>query len=461
MNRLFAFASRPHAAALAFLVAGSFWFVVGTIYGSFSAIHLVAPEFFNNIPFLVFSRARPAHVNTVLFGFVTTTLVGAGLYYTPVLLARSLWSERLAWISFLLWNTVILSGPITFGMGMSQGREYAEYLWFFDCLFVGAVVLILLNMIMTVLTRKEDYLYISVWYFVAAFIWTAISYFIGNVMWHPRTGAMSGIIDSIFLWFWGHNLPGLVLTPLAVGAGYYVIPRIVKQPLNSHMLSIIGFWTLVIFYSHIGGHHILQAPIPTWLKTVSVVDSLAMFIPVAVVLFNWWITSRGFAGKLLGDPAGRFVIAGSVWYLLTCIQGPVQSLPQLQRVTHFNNWTVGHSHIAILGFAGFIALGILWHILPSICGRKIYSRHLITLQFGLIAIGLAGFLIVLSIAGLIQGGAWDNGEMVIRILPELKPYMIARLSLGIFIIAGAFLNFFNLLMTIFRGVPSPAEGELS
>ena len=44
------FFHRPNSAALAFIVMGAFWFVTGTIYGLFSAIHLVSPEFFNNIP---------------------------------------------------------------------------------------------------------------------------------------------------------------------------------------------------------------------------------------------------------------------------------------------------------------------------------------------------------------------------------------------------------------------------
>ena len=30
---------RPNSAALAFIVAGAIWFVIGTVYGSFSAIH--------------------------------------------------------------------------------------------------------------------------------------------------------------------------------------------------------------------------------------------------------------------------------------------------------------------------------------------------------------------------------------------------------------------------------------
>jgi cbb3-type cytochrome c oxidase subunit I len=301
---------------------------------------------------------------------------------------------------------------------------------------------------MTVLRRNENTLYVSVWYFVACLFWTAGSYFIGNVMWRPSTGSLPGILDSIFLWFYAHALPGLILTPLAVGAAYFVIPRTSRTPLFSHTLSILGFWTLVTFYSHIGGHHLLQAPVPHWLKIMSVVDSMMMFIPVIIVIINLWMTIRGKLGTVFNEPAARFVMIGILWYLLVGAQGSFQSLPYIQKVTHFNNWTVAHAHIAVLGFSGFIALGALWHILPLVTGKKIYSQNLIKLQFGMVTFGLTGFFIVLTIAGLIQGQAWFNGETVYRVLPEIKPYMIIRAVSGLFIISSSFIGFYNIIKTI-------------
>jgi cytochrome c oxidase cbb3-type subunit 1 len=450
---MFEFIKKENSAALAFITAGSFWFLIGTLYGMFSAIHLVAPEFFNNIPFLVFGRTRPTHVNTVVYGFITTTLIGCALYYMPALLKTKLWSEPLGWLSVILWNISVISGPLTFSFGISQGREYAEYIWIFDITLILSLLLLVLNIIKTITKRTENLLYVSVWYFAGAMMWTSVSYSLGNIIWHPQTGALSGILDSIFLWFWGHNLPGLLLTPLAIGAGYYVIPRVTKEPLFSHTLSLIGFWTLVMLYSHIGGHHLLQAPIPAWLKVISVTDSVLMIIPVFTVLVNWWLSARGKAGLMFSDIAGRWVIAGSIWYLLTSVQGSFQSLPTVQRITHFTNWTIGHAHIAILGFSGFIALGAAWHILPYLLHKQLYSVKLVKLQFGFVTIGLTGFFVVLTIAGLIQGEAWYNGEVVYRVLPELKPYMVFRALSGVFIITAAVVGFYNLIMTIRKGVP--------
>jgi len=128
-NGYMTFFTKPRGASQAFMMAGAAWFVFGALYGIISAISLVAPEFFSNIPWLVFGRTRPIHVNTVIYGFVTSTLIGCGLHYVPSLLRTRLWSEPLAWFGFLFCQLTVLSGPLTFSVGVSQGREYAEYVW--------------------------------------------------------------------------------------------------------------------------------------------------------------------------------------------------------------------------------------------------------------------------------------------------------------------------------------------
>jgi cytochrome c oxidase cbb3-type subunit 1/cytochrome c oxidase cbb3-type subunit I/II len=180
-----------------------------------------------------------------------------------------------------------------------------------------------------------------------------------------------------------------------------------------------------------------------------------MILPVFTVLANIWMTGRGHTGKLWHDIGGRFVLTGTIWYLLTCVQGPLQSLPSIQKVTHFTNWTIGHAHIAVLGFSGFIALGALWHVLPLVTGRRLYSWRLASLQFGLVLTGLIGFFVVLTAAGLIQGSSWLNGEGVYKVLPQIAPYMFLRMLLGLFIIASAYIGLYNVIATIRRGQPLP------
>lgn len=445
------FWKKEYSSARAWLVSGAVWMVIGTMFGLFSAIQLVAPDLLANISWLEFGRVRAAHTNTVLFGFVTSMLIGCALYMLPKLLDTALFSEPMANLAGLFFNVAIFTGDWGLLAGLTQGREYAEYVFPVDVMVVVAFTLLSIDFVMTILRRREPLLYVSIWYFTASVVWSAGTYFVGNVMWHPRTGALTGIVDAILLWFYGHNIFGLLITPLAVGVAYYMIPRIAKAPLYSQLLGIIGFWSLLALYGHIGGHHLLQAPIPTWLKTLSIIDSFAMMLPVATVLINLWYTARGRFSNFIIEPGAKLMLAGTIWYGVVCFQGPIQSLAWVQRVTHFNNWVIGHSHIAVLGFTGFIALGGMYYVLPLVTGHRLYSRKMVNIQYWLLLLGLLGFFGVLTAAGLIQGQAWLNGGTVYRALPELKPYMTLRLTSGLLIIAGAFVGLYNVIMTLCRG----------
>ena len=72
----------------------------------------------------------------------------------------------------------------------------------------------------------------------------------------------------------------------------------------------------------------------------------------------------------------------------------------------------------------------VYYVLPRILERPLYSKLLADLQYWLILIGVTGFTVVLTIAGLVQGNAWYNGETVYRVLPEVHMYYIVRAALG-------------------------------
>ncbi len=438
-----------NATAKGFCLTSGFWMMVATFYGLLGATELMAPDLTENMGAIVFGRVRPTHINLVLIGFVTPGLLGAAFYFIPRLLRTRLFSEKLGVVTVVAWNVAVAGIVATLAMGKTQGREYAELIWPLDIMVVLAFALIFFNFIMTVKQRREPILYVSVWYVLAATILTACTYALGNVIWRPDSGALVGIPDAILLWFYGHNVFGLLLTPLSAAVTYYVIPRATRSPLYSHTLSLLGFWSLIVVYTHIGTHHLLQVPVPTWLKVVAIVDSVPMVIPVMAFLINIWYTAKGRLGEIHADVGAKFVFTGTIMYFFVSIQGSMMSLPDVQRVTHFNNWVVAHAHIGVLGFAGMIALGGIYYVLPKLAGRPLFSRFLADFQYWMILIGVVGFTVVLTIAGLIQGNAWINGETVYRVLPEIHIYYVVRAALGLIIFSSAVLGFYNIIRTLY------------
>jgi cytochrome c oxidase cbb3-type subunit I len=169
---------------------------------------------------------------------------------------------------------------------------------------------------------------------------------------------------------------------------------------------------------------------------------------------------KGRLAVLHDNVGGKWVFAGLVWYLIVCLQGPFQALPIIQRVTHLTNWVIAHSHIAVFGFSGFIGIGAIYFIIPRITGRPLHSKKLADIQYWFALIGLSGFFFVLTMAGLIQGNSWLNGETVYRTLPELHPYFIFRLIFAMSIIVGAFIGLYNIWMSLRGAGPRPEEEDV-
>ncbi len=444
-----------------FFISAAFWFFAATVAGLFLAYAMVAPEMhlYKNVSWLVFGRIRPMHTNMMIFGFVGSALIGSMFYIVPRLVRAGLHSPFMGRFCVWVWNIAVATGTVTLALGYTQSREYAEWIWPVDIMLLLAMLLTFYNLLRTVADGKEDLLYVSIWYAFGALVFTFFIYFFGNAVWNPRTGAITGMPDGILAWFYGHGVVGLFLTPLAVGVSYYVMPIVCRSPLFSHALSLVGFWTILMFYPHIGTHHLLQTPAPTWLKIVAVTGSMGMLIPVAVVLVNLWLTIQGKLSHIHSEIGGKFVFAGLVWYLVVCLQGPFQALPSVQQVTHLTNWVVGHSHIAVFGFSGFIGLGGIYFLLPRIGGRPVYSGKLADIQYWLVLTGLTGFFVALTMAGLIQGSGWLAGNDVYKVLPELHVYWIWRLGFGVLIAVGAALGLYNVARSLYGNPPLPPFSE--
>lgn len=157
-------------------------------------------------------------------------------------------------------------------------------------------------------------------------------------------------------------------------------------------MSLIGFWSIALLYSETGQHHLLQAPIPNWLKVIAIIGSVSLIIPVFTFTTNVLMTMRGEWGQILGNIPLRFLLVGTIFYLLVSIQGSVQSLTSVNRFVHWTQWTVGHAHLALLGAFGFIIFGTMLYMVPQIARRPLWSRNLADAQFWLMFLASPLFL---------------------------------------------------------------------
>lgn len=446
------FSDDPYSASRNFLICAIFYLVFGMLFGLIAAMLMSSPDLIHGIPQLAFGRLRPAHINTILIGWLSMGYVSCMFYIVPVLAGRKgIWSERLGNITLFLWNLTVILGVWSIVNGYTEGREYAELNGPFDWLVLTALLLVGLNVYMTIFTGTEKKWYVSLWYFMGALFWFPIVYVIGNRSFVQFTG----LNDAIAGWFYGHNILGMWFTVGGVGILYYLLPRFSGNPLYSHTLSMIGFWTIGMFYAPTGTHHILQSPVPEWLKAIAVISSVFLLIPVLTVLVNFFMTLKGKWHLIADHIPMRFAMAAGFAYLLTCMQGPFQATRSINWYLHFSNWVVGHAHLALLGTFTFIVFAASYFIIPKITGRKIYSRPLAIWHFWLSFIGWIVMLISLTIAGLIQAAGWHFTLPYDQWVMEMVPYFFVRFISGVMLLAGQVLYMLNIYKTVFSKSAEP------
>jgi cbb3-type cytochrome c oxidase subunit I len=439
---------------VALFASSAVWIIIGGAMGLTLALEFVFPDIFRGVPWLVFSRLRSAHVNTVLFGVLSSGMLGAIFYIVPRLTGRQLWSERLARFTVWFWNATVAAGVLGILTAHSQGREYAEFIWIIDCAVVAGLVLVTVNIYATIHHRVERKLYVSLWYIIGTLVWMPLLYIIGNVMWNPPYGAVMGVNDAIYNWFYGHNVLGLWFTTGFLPIIYYLVPKETRTPLYSHTLSLIAFWSIIFFYTGVGGHHLIWTPLPYWLKTIAVAMSIGMFIPVVSFMMNIFLTMRGNWNRVITSIPLRFVVTGWAAYILVSYQGSHASLRSMNLLMHFSQYVPAHGHLSLVFFSASVMMGAAYYIIPRIYDCRIYSRFLANVQFAFYAIGFFLFFMGFTFTGLVQGSSWVHGGLPIwGVLPTLKPYMALRAVGGALLYLSFLLFAWNVLATIIFKLP--------
>jgi len=398
------------------------WLLVGSVLGMIASLKLHLPEWLVSDAALTFGRVRPAHLNVVAYGWASMAGVGVGIWMIPRLFRVRLQGRGYATTGAIIWNIGVLLGTIALLAGHSDGMEWLEYPWPVDIALVIGGALAAVPLILSLLKRRVQHLYVSSWYLLAALVWFPMLFITANV-----PNLFSGVEQSMLNWWYAHNVLGLWMTPLGLAAAYYFIPKIVGAPIYSYSLSLIGFWALALFYSQVGLHHLIGGPVPTWAVTISIVHSVMMAIPVLAVAINHHMTVAKHWRLLLYSPTLRFVTLGAIAYTLSSVQGSLQALREVNTITHFTHYTVAHAHLGLYGFFSLVMFGSIYFIVPRLTGREWPYPRAIAAHFWLVFVGFAIYFIPLSIGGWLQGLAMlDATRPFMESVNLTKPYLVWR-----------------------------------
>jgi cytochrome c oxidase cbb3-type subunit I/II len=447
-----------------FIIATVGWGITGMLVGLTAALQLAFPELNGGIEWITFGRIRPLHTNAVIFAFVGNGIF-AGVYYSlQRLLKTRMWSDPLSYINFWGWQLIILSAVVTLPLGYTTSKEYAELEWPIDIAITLLWVVFGLNMMMTIIKRRERHIYVAIWFYIATFVTVAILHIFNSfelpVSFLKSYSMYAGVQDALVQWWYGHNAVAFFLTTPYLGLMYYFIPKAANRPVYSYRLSIIHFWALIFIYIWAGPHHLLYTALPDWAQSLGVAFSIMLIAPSWGGMLNGLLTLRGAWDKVRDSAVLKFMVVAVTCYGMSTFEGPMMSLKNVNAISHFTDWTIAHVHIGGLGWNGFLTFGMLYFLVPKMWGTKLYSQKMANFHFWIGTLGIIFYAIPMYWAGFTQSLMWKeftaDGLLAypnfLETVTQLAPMYALRSFGGLLYIIGVFVMTYNLWLTAKGGV---------
>jgi cytochrome c oxidase cbb3-type subunit I/II len=454
-----------------FIYASIVFGLVGMLVGLILAILFLFPNLTDGISFLSFGRLRPLHTNAVIFAFVGNAMF-AGVYYSlQRLLKARMFSDFLSNLHFWGWQLIIVAAAITLPLGYTTSKEYAELEWPIDIAIALIWVAFGINMIGTILKRRERHLYVAIWFYIATFITVAVLH-IFNSLELPVSvlksySVYAGVQDALVQWWYGHNAVAFFLTTPFLGMMYYFVPKAANRPVYSYRLSIIHFWSLIFIYIWAGPHHLLYSTLPDWAQNLGVVFSIMLIAPSWGGMINGLLTLRGVWDKVRTDVVLKFFVVAITGYGMATFEGPMLSLKNVNAIAHYTDWIIAHVHVGALAWNGFLIFGMIYWLIPRMTKSKLYSDKLANFHFWIGTLGIILYSLPMYVAGFTQASMWKqfkpDGTLqygnFLETVTQIMPMYWMRAIGGSLYLVGMIVLIYNIIKTVKAG--STIEDELA
>lgn len=447
-----------------FIYASIVFGVVGMLVGLLLAFLFMFPNLTSGVSFLSFGRLRPLHTNAVIFAFVGNAMF-AGVYYSMQrLLKARMFSDVLSKIHFWGWQLIIVAAAITLPLGYTTSKEYAELEWPIDIAIALIWVVFGINMIGTIIKRRERHIYVAIWFYIATFVTVAVLH-IFNSLELPVAGLKSysvyaGVQDALVQWWYGHNAVAFFLTTPFLGMMYYFVPKAANRPVYSYRLSIIHFWSLIFIYIWAGPHHLLYSALPDWAQNLGVVFSVMLIAPSWGGMINGLLTLRGVWDKVRTDAVLKFFVVAITGYGMATFEGPMLSLKNVNAIAHFTDWIIAHVHVGALAWNGFLSFGMFYWLVPRLTKTKLFSEKLANFHFWIGTLGIIFYALPMYVSGFTQASLWKqfkpDGSALqygnfLETVTQLMPMYWMRAIGGTLYLIGVLVLVYNIVMTVRKG----------
>ena len=454
------------------VIATMFWGVVGMLVGVVIAAQLSWPTvfYFPDYGFLNFGRLRPLHTSAVIFAFGGNALIATSFYVVQRTCKARLFGGVLPWFVFWGYQLFIVLAASGYLMGITESREYAEPEWYVDIWLTLVWVSYLLVFLGTLWKRQEPHIYVANWFYLAFIVTIAVLHVVNNLSMpvsllnHKSYSAFSGVQDALTQWWYGHNAVGFFLTAGFLAMMYYFVPKRAERPVYSYRLSIVHFWALIFIYIWAGPHHLHYTALPQWAQTLGMTFSIMLWMPSWGGMINGLMTLSGAWDKLRTDPVLRMLAVSIAFYGMATFEGPLMSIREVNALSHYTDWTIGHVHSGALGWVGFITFGAVYCMVPWLWKKqRLYSNVLVEWHFWIATVGILLYITAMWVSGIMEGLMWRAytaegflAHSFVETVAAKHVENVVRAAGGALYLSGVLIMVYNLWRTV-RGEVRAAE----
>jgi len=406
-----------------FISSAGLWLLTAALLAFIAAAKLTDPFFLASCELLTYGKVKVAQANAFVYGWGGNAIFAVSLWILARLSQAEVRGSVFLVLAGVIWNLAITFGLLGILDGHMSGHEMLEMpteVW--PAMLISYLIITFFALVIH-RSRQVRETIAPQWFLLAALLWFPALFLIA---WNGlELNTARGTLQTVLSMWFGQSLIWLWLTPVALGAAYYLIPAILGRTIDKYYLAIFGFWCIAALAPWSVVHHLEGGPVPMWIPAIGTVMSIAMVFPIAVASTNFHATAFLDVGKVWNSLPLRFVIFGTLSYTISSYIGVVFSLPAVAKITQFTIINEFHFNQRVYGFFSMIVFGAVYFALPKITGREIpvaaKNFHFWTSTFGVLLLLLA-YLIGGLTHGVLAGQPtlpWSSS-----VIASIQPYFL-------------------------------------
>src|SRR5205085_10114597 len=185
---------------LMFYASAMAWLLIGTLLAGFVSFKLHSPDWFSDVSYLTWGRLRPVQMNVMIYGWASMVAMGTGIWLMARLCRTTLRHPLLIVAGGVFWNLGVLLGVGGILAGDSTGYNWIEFPSYAAIVLFVAYSLIVSLAVLMFRLRREDPIYITQWYLLAAFLWFPWIYLAAQTM--MFLVPVQGVLQAAVAWWY-------------------------------------------------------------------------------------------------------------------------------------------------------------------------------------------------------------------------------------------------------------------